>query len=185
MKATDGLKEEHRIIERVLVSIEQAANLLRTGEKNDPSFFIEATDFIKGFADGCHHKKEEGVLFPALIESGMSQESGPVAVMLSEHTEGRRFTKVMREAAERMLSGDSSAKDQVIKNARSYVSLLRQHIVKEDNILFPMVDNVIPQMKQQNIMIAFEQIEHQEAGEGMHEKYSNLAAKLERDAFNK
>ncbi len=62
MKATEILMEEHRVIERVLTSLEIASNRLSLGQAIPADFFLKAADFIKGFADGCHHKKEEGVL---------------------------------------------------------------------------------------------------------------------------
>src|SRR5512135_730494 len=99
MQATDILSEEHKVIIRVLTALEKAASRLEAGEAVEPGFFIESADFIKGFADGCHHKKEEGVLFPAMIEAGLPREAGPVAVMLAEHEEGRRLTRGMRQAA--------------------------------------------------------------------------------------
>ena len=67
-------------------------------------------------------------------------------------------------------------------NGMGYVNLLRQHIQKENNILFPMADRVVPTEKQSGIWEKFEQIEHEETGEGVHEKYEALAEKLEREA---
>ena len=73
MNATEILMDEHRVIERVLDALESAANLATQGGQIRPGFFIDASDFIKGFADGCHHMKEEGVLFKATyIESNKS-----------------------------------------------------------------------------------------------------------------
>ncbi len=74
----------------------------------------------------------------------MSREKGPVAVMLAEHEEARRLTRAMRAAAEQMQGGDPSAASQVVQNALSYVKLLRQHIQKEDRVLFPVADRAIP-----------------------------------------
>ena len=179
MKATEILMEEHRVIERVLVSLELAAKNLSSGRAVPADFFLKAADFIKGFADGCHHKKEEGVLFVALVANGMSKEAGPVAVMLAEHEEGRRLTRAMREGAERMQGGDQNAISQVTQNALGYVALLRQHIQKEDHILFPMADRLIPVEQQPQITAAFDHIEHEETGAGVHEKYLGLAAELE------
>lgn len=181
MKATEVLMEEHRVIERVLVVLEKAAQRLDGGEVIQPTFFIDAAEFVKGFADGCHHKKEEGVLFPAMVEGGLSLQFGPVAVMLAEHDQGRTFNNGMRLAAERLQGGDKSAKDQVVKNALEYVTLLRQHIAKEDNVLFPMADQVIPKNKHQKINEDFDHIEHEETGEGVHEKYLGLAERLEKE----
>ena len=179
MKATQILVEEHEVIVRVLDSLETAALNLKQGQPVRPSFFIDAADFIKGFADGCHHKKEEGVLFKAMVANGMSDQNGPVAVMLAEHEQGRIYTRGMREAAEQLRAGDTTARLRVIQNARGYASLLRQHITKEDGILFPLANRVIPLPAQDAVMDGFEHVEHEETGEGVHEKYLALAGRLE------
>jgi hemerythrin-like domain-containing protein len=181
MKATEILMEEHQVIQCVLNTLEKAATRLSAGEVVSPAFFLEAADFIKGFADGCHHRKEEGVLFPAMVNNGLSRESGPVAVMLAEHEEGRRLTRGMRQAAEQLQAGEASAREEVVRNALGYVRLLRQHIYKENNILFPMADKIIPVDQHAQIDEAFEHIEHEETGEGVHEKYLALAERLERE----
>lgn len=181
MKATEVLMEEHRIIERVLVSLERAAGELNEGRAVRPEFFTDAADFVKGFADGCHHRKEEGVLFEALVAAGLPREVGPVGTMLSEHEQGRVFTRGMRAAAERMAAGDYLARGELVRNALGYVGLLRQHIQKEDGILFPMADQMIPAPRQDAVWEGFEHVEHEETGEGVHEKYLALAEKLERE----
>lgn len=181
MKATDILSSEHRVIERVIATLETASARLESGQATRPEFFIDAADFIKGFADGCHHAKEEGVLFKAMIANGLPAQGGPVNVMLMEHEQGRAFTRGMRAAAERMRAGDAGAAGEVIDNARGYAQLLRQHIQKEDRVLFPMADQVIPADQHEAIFEGFETVEHEETGEGVHEKYLALAEQLERE----
>ena len=182
MKATEILSSEHRVIERVLAALESVADRLETGQPVRPWFFLEAADFIKGFADGCHHVKEEGVLFPAMTASGLPKQGGPVGVMLMEHEQGRAFTRGMRAAAERLQAGETAASAEVLANARGYAALLRQHIQKEDGVLFPMADQVIPAEQHETIFEGFETVEHEETGAGVHEKYLALAEKLEAEA---
>lgn len=179
MKATNELMEEHRVIERVLDALEAGANRLEAGEPIRPEFFLEAAAFAKGFTDGCHHQKEEGVLFTTMEKYGIPVQGGPIGVMLSEHETGRAYTRSLREAAQRLQYGDETARDKVVENARGYAALLHQHIFKEDNILFPMADRVIPSSNQEAIWQGFEKIEHEETGEGIHEKYLALAGALE------
>lgn len=180
MKATDILSEEHRVIERVIASLETGANRLSSGKEVSPDFFLLAADFIKGFADGCHHKKEEGVLFVAMQENGMPRNTGPLAVMLNEHEEGRRYTGGMRQAAERLKAGDQDAIPKIVENALGYAALLHQHIQKEDQVLFPMANQVIPVEQHEQIFEGFEHVEHEETGEGVHEKYLEIANELEK-----
>jgi hemerythrin-like domain-containing protein len=182
MQATQILMDEHRVIERVITSLEAAAGDLAQGGAVRPGFFLDAADFIQGFADGCHHRKEEGVLFTAMEAAGMPAQVGPIAVMLAEHEQGRVYTRGMRQAAERLQAGDAAARPEVVRNARGYAALLRQHIVKEDGVLFPMADQVIPLAAREQVAEDFERVEHEETGDGIHEKYLALAEALELEA---
>lgn len=181
MEATNILMDEHKVIERVIAALETAASRLGSGQTVRPGFFIDASEFIKGFADGCHHKKEEGVLFPAMEAAGVPRDGGPIGAMLSDHEAGRLFNRNMRAAAERLAAGDQSAGAEIERNALGYARLLRQHIMKENMVLFPMADRVIPVGKQSEVAEAFEHIEHEETGAGVHEKYLALAEALERE----
>ena len=181
MRATELLMEEHRVIERVLNSLEAGADRLESGQAVRPEFFLSAVDFARGFADGCHHQKEEGVLFKHMEAKGIPVEGGPLGVMLAEHEQGRQYTRALRTAALELQAGDVQASKKIVQNARGYVTLLRQHIYKEDNILFPMADRVIPAAQYDDVWEGFERVEHEETGEGVHEKYLALAETLERE----
>jgi hemerythrin-like domain-containing protein len=179
MEAIDILMDEHRVIEGVLVALETAAQRLEQGQAVRPGFFLDGADFIKGFADGCHHQKEEGVLFKAMVDAGMPSEGGPIAVMLSEHELGRAYTRAIREAALKLQAGDQTARDALVHAARAYADLLRQHIAKEDGVLYPLASRVIPAGVQNHLVADFDQVEHEAAG--AHEKYLALAGGLAKE----
>lgn len=181
MKATEILISEHRVIERVIDSLQVAAQQLESGAPVRAGFFLDASDFIKGFADGCHHRKEEGVLFRAMTLSGVPVQGGPIGVMLQEHELGRKYNRAMREAAQKMAAGDETARLAVVKAARSYIDLLRQHIAKEDGVLFPMAEQIIPADQHGDLVEDFEHVEHEETGEGVHERHLVLAERLEQE----
>jgi len=181
MEATKILKEEHRVIERVLASLEAAAGRLEAGELIRPEIFIMSADFIKGFADGIHHRKEEGVLFPAMQAAGIPSEGGPIGVMLAEHQEGRRLTAAMRAAAEKLQAGDAGGSEELVQNALPYVALLRGHIAKEDDILFPMADQAIRGPTREEVSQALEHVEHEGMGLGAHQQFLALAESIERE----
>ena len=77
---------------------------------------------------------------------------------------------------------DAPARAQVVSNVRGYVALLRDHIAKEDEMLFPMADELFSPARQERVLEGFERVEREETGEGAHEKFHALAAKLEREA---
>lgn len=99
--------------------------------------------FIRLFADACHHGKEEDMLFPALQDQGLPRDSGPIAVMLHEHRLGRRFASIMAESIDDARSGDADAWKRLERAGRDYVDLIRGHILKEDNVLFNMADQLV------------------------------------------
>jgi hemerythrin-like domain-containing protein len=178
MEPTNGLSQDHRVIERMLNTLDAAAARLQAGAPVRATLFMEAADFIRNFADGCHHRKEEEGLFPAMEAAGFPRHGGPVGVMLAEHDEGRRFSAGLRAAAEQFIAGDASAADAVIRNARDYAALMRQHIMKEDNILFMMARNVLDDDRQADLSALFARIEREATGR---EKYLALIDTLERE----
>lgn len=183
MKATEILMEEHRAIEHVLTALERATNRLSRGEEVYLRFFTGTAVFIRKFTDECHHKKEEKVLFPALVENGLPKDTGPVAVMLAEHEEGRRLAQGMRQATERLQAGEIRMREALIQNSKAYINLLHQHITKEDKLLFPMADKIIPIDQHEKIATDFAQYDTDAVGEDMHTKYFGLAERLEKECL--
>ncbi|MFQ6058999.1 MAG: hemerythrin domain-containing protein [Anaerolineae bacterium] len=180
MQATEVLKHEHRAIERMLLVLEGAAQRLEQGEAIAPQIFEDALDFVRTFADACHHGKEEDTLFPFLEVQGIPREGGPIGIMLMEHEQGRQFVRAMAQAVARYEQGDGAAGADIIENARGYVGLLREHILKEDNVLFPMADQVLSVADQQALVARFEEVERERIGEGEHERLEQVLEDLER-----
>lgn len=182
MQATQVLRDEHEGILAMLAVVEAAANQIKNGKNVPPELFTDAVDFFRNFADGCHHGKEELELFPKLAERGIPNEGGPIGVMLTEHDEGRAFVRGISEAAERYAKGDQSAVPALVKNALGYVKLLREHIDKENGVLFVMADQVLSGEDQNKLYDAFEEIERTRTGPGEHERYHAMIAKYQKIA---
>lgn len=90
----------------------------------------EFLEFTESFAEP-HHQKEEKVLFPALEKKGIPNEGGPIGMMLFEHQTKRGYVKKLKEAFE------EGNEEKIKENSQAIISLLREHINKEDNILYP------------------------------------------------
>lgn len=180
ISATGILMEEHRVIERVLDALEAR---LACDDAVDREFIAQALDFFRNFADGCHHHKEEDELFPVLESAGIPRDGGPIGCMLEEHQEGRRLIRRIAEHLDAAATGDPRAEAVVRSAAADYIRMLRQHIQKEDNILFRWVDDVLGDEEQHLMIEAFDRAEQSNGNVGKHERYLHIADDLYRRAF--
>jgi len=178
MQATEDLKHEHRIIELVLAALEHKAERLESGHLLNRDRAERALEILRNFADKCHHGKEERHLFPMLESRGVPRDSGPIGVLLHEHVEGRNHVRAMARAATGASEGDPQGGPTFVRHALAYVTLLRQHIQKEEQVLFPMAEQMLGPADDATLMAGFEQIERDEVGEGVHEKYHRWAHDL-------
>ena len=178
MTATETLKHEHQVILLVLDAAErEAQGIQRTGQVR-PERTKEMIEFFRSFADRCHHAKEENLLFVKMEERGMPVQGGPIGVMLLEHNEGRRVVRATAEALPQAERGEAAALASVSDNLAAFAHLLRAHIHKEDHVLYPMADQMLTAQDQKELAAAFDRVEAEEMGEGVHEKYHQLAHRL-------
>jgi len=168
---------EHRVIERMLGVVNKACDETERGKEIDQELFVGAADFFKNFADKCHHGKEEKLLFVKMQERGVSGEVGPIAVMLREHQDGRVHVRKIAELSVAKMS--KKTKDGLVEASRAYVDLLSKHIQKEDNILYPMANQILTKEDQEELEKGFEEVEEKVMGPGVHERYHRMIEKWE------
>lgn len=180
MLATQVLRQEHEGILAMLQVVEAAAFRLRDGKPVPNDLMLNAADFFSNFADKCHHGKEEDRLFPKMVEHGIGEEGGPIGVMKAEHVRGRALVRAMREGAARYAGGDATAAPALVRNTLEYVQLLREHIEKENLVLFMLADQVIPDAEQRELARAYDEFEANVMGAGVHERYHAMIAEYQK-----
>jgi hemerythrin-like domain-containing protein len=180
MKAIQDLRMEHdavrltlRVLERIAQKIEQK------GTPEDLRHVDQLLEFFSVFVDKCHHGKEEEQLFPALEQSGVARDRGPIGVMLWEHELGRECVKKMKDAFSRIKAGIPQAATDFARSAGDYISLLNQHIEKENNVLFPMAERQLSEATLAELSQGFDRIEVQKIGIGKHEEFHKMIDQLE------
>ena len=136
MDCIERLVDEHRKIVRAIEMLEASTNRVSASEDVPIAGLLTLTRFFHAYADEIHHAKEEDLLFVAMREAGFPSDAGPVAVMLREHDVGRAHVEAMRSALEAGLEGDAGKR--FVENALGFARLLRAHIQKENEILYPM-----------------------------------------------
>jgi hemerythrin-like domain-containing protein len=173
------LMTEHRFIEQFLQAARQCAARLEDPATAPPrADLARIAAFIRGFADAFHHGKEEEILFAAMIEHGFSDTTGPLAVMLSDHAEGRRFTGIVREIGDR--TGDLTADERHEAAAAlgGYAELLSAHIWKEDQVLYPMAAQALEGAAWEAVAAKCAAFDHTQEASGEPERLRKLGEEL-------
>ena len=170
ISAVSILSGEHRVILQLLHVLQRVAKVTSNCGKIPELHARQILEVLRTFADTCHHGKEEEILFPAL--EALVLGFGPTQVMRAEHVDGRIHIKAMGAAIE---SGQPGA---YVQQALAYVDLLRQHIDKEDGILFRMAQAMLSQAQDTELIAAFRRAEHDDMGSGTHERMLGIADAL-------
>jgi hemerythrin-like domain-containing protein len=173
----ESLKREHRAIEAVIRSLRDTASRVGAGDPISPDTLDLYVDFIRNFADGSHHQKEEKILFPAMNAAGFPSDVGPVACMLGEHEQGRGFVRRMFAAIAGLREGKAEARSEFQVAANGYCNLLTDHIQKEDTILFRMAETIVGEERLSALIPQFEAVERAHGAEYL--SYQEWAYSLE------
>jgi hemerythrin-like domain-containing protein len=105
--------------------------------------FLQLHAFIKIYADGVHHGKEERVLFRDLARAGVTPATGAMNRMLHEHALGRKFTEAMGDATQACLRGEPGRQKEMVDSALAYCRLMSAHIEKEDEAIYPLAQSLL------------------------------------------
>jgi hemerythrin-like domain-containing protein len=133
MKCTDLLTQDHKFILRSLDVLDVIVDKVEKSEQVDTTDIESLLHFLRVFGDDHHQTKEESALFPMLMLTEKGQH-GPVNHMQFEHDQERSLVGGIAEALKTKKGSD------FVHFANQLCALLRNHIYKEEHILFEIVD---------------------------------------------
>lgn len=172
METIDTLQAEHNAVLYVLDQLGLAAEAAASGQPVPKDVFTDIEEFFRVFVDRCHHGKEETVLFPKLIETGLPQ------ALEAEHEQGRKLARAYASAVEGYVPGSEASARAMQQAAADYAVLLRDHIDREMAGLFLAIERELA-AEDQELVEAFEEIENERIGAGTHERLHGMIGTLE------
>ncbi len=179
MNAIDIMVKEHEVIRRMLKIIRKISLDILNNKEINYEEFETIIDFIRNYADGHHHNKEEIKLFNKMVENlGAVGEKIIKHGMLVEHDMGRMYVRDLEEALSKVKNGDEEAKLDVIANAISYTHLLERHIEKENNVIYKFAQRELKDEILKEIDI--ECLKYEEENEDVKKKYIKIVGDLEK-----
>jgi hemerythrin-like domain-containing protein len=128
---------EHRLIERMIARMGKEVDRITAGGAVDPHFIEVGADFIRNYADACHHGKEEKILFRELEKKPLSKEhKEKMDELVQDHIWGRQTTGKLVAAKEDYMNGNKDAVKTIIECMRNLADFYPKHIIKEDKHFF-------------------------------------------------
>lgn len=183
MQPIGPLMIEHRLIERLLTLMARECKRIKDNVEVDPDFafvdpvFIDtAVDFIRTYADRCHHGKEEDILFKALGAKDLAPEHRQAMEELTrEHTWAREITAGLVRAKEGYLLEKPGALSDLTEHLEKLVEFYPRHIDKEDKHFFVPCMAYFSEAEQADLLARMHEFDRHL----IHEKYRGVVEAIE------
>ncbi len=176
---TEMLEAEHRVIARVVGITPVLVERLEEGGVIEQDILKSIVEFMRIYADKCHHGKEEDLLYPALSDKGVPMQGCPIGALVADHVSGRSLVRHLSDFAEAYARNEPEAYIGLISSLRGIAALYPGHIWKEDYLLFPMTNKVMNPEELDTLYRQFEQVDLS-IGHDTLERLTLLAGDLER-----
>lgn len=141
MEALRIIKDEHRNLWRLAITLDQVIEEMQQANKADPAFITSVLDYFEHFMDGCHHRKEDEHLFRLLRQR--SDAAAPLLDRLqAEHRNAPHNLAALRQRLADVQSGRATVQD--LTNAlRRYIDEQKAHIRAEEQDIYPLARDVL------------------------------------------
>lgn len=176
--AVEDLMREHGVLNRVLLVYEEGLRRLRDKEAVPPEVFHRTATLVRKFVEDYHENLEEKFIFPEFEKRGKQAEL--VKVLRKQHEAGRAVTDVVLRLAtgERFRKEDS--RKELASAVRAFVRMYRPHEAREDTVLFPALNKLLPAKRLKELGEQFEKEEDRLFGEEGFEKTVDQVAAIEK-----
>jgi len=175
--ATDVLVAEHRVILRMLDVTRELAHLLEVGAEVPPEMLDAVAEFLRVFGDE-HHRKEEEYLFPALGKRGATLNTLALETFQREHDRARVLLRKMAEAGAAYREGRPNADRKWGRFASEYAAVLRRHLDKEQDVLYPAAEQLLSSDEQRELGELLRQSAEADVSQERQRRFTDMAESL-------
>jgi rubredoxin/hemerythrin-like domain-containing protein len=169
--------KEHRLIEHMNKMIEIETNRINSTKKVDIDFIDVVIDFLRTYADRCHHGKEEDILFRELSKKNLSDiHRKMMNELIEEHAFARKTVKDLEIAKDNYASSNIESLKDVLKLLGVLVEFYSLHIQKEDKQFFYPSMEYLNKQEQESMVQEFWEFDRKM----IHEKYQMIVDNIEK-----
>jgi len=172
---------EHRLIERMVDLLFAEEERINQHNVPDTDFLLVASDFLRTYADRCHHGKEEDILFEELQTKTLADEHARILNELKdEHTTARINVRRLVDVRQRFFEGEAEAAEEIQQVLAVLTALYPAHIEKEDNHFFLQVMDYFTKKDQMDMLHRFWEFDEKL----IHRVYGDIVKHIEEGTGN-
>ncbi len=176
----DNLISDHNLIEKALILFEKE---IAKKEMANKEILQSLISFIDEYGDTYHNQKEEQFYFPLLLQKGLPP-MGPVNVMLMEHQNERELISEIKNLINKF--ENENIFDENLNNLiRDFCELTKNHIWKENDILYPMGAKLLDENDNKFLIDNFEKLSQEKYGQDPYKRFSIMLDSFEKKHGNK
>jgi indolepyruvate ferredoxin oxidoreductase, beta subunit len=177
MGPIEELRQEHGAVMKVFSILQEISGKLEKRESQALDAFRRVLEFLQVFVDQCHHAKEEEFLFPAL-KKAQSRNRSLIEELVSEHEQGRIMIRAMKASVGENNRKQDASLGALVGTIEEYLRIFRNHIRKENSLLFPEARDLLPAINQERMSLEFQKLEQERIGEGRHQSFHRMIEEL-------
>ncbi len=170
----ETLEHDHKFINKVVATMAVLAEDLQADGSVDPKMLRDLVQFMRIFAEQCHHGKEEQHLFAVVAKKPLPEAWRMLEVVDKEHGRIHTLTDELAHAVSRYVLNPSSGRESLISALRGIVAFYPRHIWKEEYLIFPVLRQLLSPAEQEEIARGFNEIDS-EIGSDVHHAFETLA----------
>lgn len=171
------LMVEHRWIERVISDLGRRLSDNDSGASTiDAGYVYKVIDFLRTYADRCHHGKEEDILFHRLAEKNLEEDlATTMERLMDDHAWARSITGRLIVVNATFAEPNPDAELEVRALLNQLAAFYPEHIALEDDHFFRPAMSYFSTEEQQAMLVDFSAFD----SSLIHERYRAVVRELE------
>ena len=134
-KIIDILLEEHQNIEKLLLVLEHELEVFDRSGRPDYEILLSIIQYFEDYPESCHHPKEDMIF--GRLKARDSAAAKNVGDAEAEHQVEASRLRSFARAVDAVLAGQEILRESFHIAARDFIEHQRQHMQKEERLLFP------------------------------------------------
>ena len=171
MRPLEALRNEHGLIRHFLDNLALAVEKLENGERPPREVFDKSVQFARTFADKFHHIKEEHMMFVRLAQKKDGVLDGEIEALRHQHERARDHIATIAGALDGYAADQPTQTGKILESAAAYVSVLRNHIHKEDHVFFGLAQEALSAEEEEQLQQEFEKASQKAGGSFFEESH--------------